>query len=384
MPKINQRLNGQNPLAYMGVDAGQPTDFITDTRDPLTSDYRNVFLGAWWLNTSTNALWYLVSLKSSSATWLKLSSAGQLITLTGNTGGPIMGDSARNINIVSGSSAFTITGNPGTNTLTITSNGTIGTQYDTDSGNAVPSAGVLNIVGGLNINTSGSGNTVIIKTPTLAEGIDYANSSHVFTSLSKGTNGQILIGATAGIPAWANITSAGGTVTITNSSNAIDLEVPGGSVGVTSGFSAYLSTTQTNVTGDGTQYLYKANTVIFDIGGSDYNPSTGIFTAPSTGYYFFGAYCQISNIPDPSMVYTANSYFVQLLSSTGATYQLSCRESEPLTQPTSNGGVTIISMTMHDTIKPAVTVGHTTKVISLVGGGGANPIVTTFFGYRLP
>lgn len=47
-------------------------------------------------------------------------------------------------------------------------------------------------------------------------------------SASKGTNGQILIGSTAGTPSWANVTSTGGTVSVTNGANTINLEVATG------------------------------------------------------------------------------------------------------------------------------------------------------------
>ena len=45
---------------------------------------------------------------------------------------------------------------------------------------------------------------------------------------SKGNNGQVLIGSTAGSPSWANITSLDNTVTITNGANTIDLSTSGG------------------------------------------------------------------------------------------------------------------------------------------------------------
>jgi hypothetical protein len=87
-------------------------------------------------------------------------------TLTGNTGGPVGPDGVGNINVV-GVNVITVDGNPGTFTETI--------------------------------------------------------------SLINGTNGQLLIGG--GVqPTWANLTSTGGTVLITNGPNSINLETSSGSL----------------------------------------------------------------------------------------------------------------------------------------------------------
>ena len=48
---------------------------------------------------------------------------------------------------------------------------------------------------------------------------------------SAGTNGQLLIGSTGASPLWANLTSVGGTVVITNAPNAINLEAAGTGAG---------------------------------------------------------------------------------------------------------------------------------------------------------
>lgn len=55
-------------------------------------------------------------------------------------------------------------------------------------------------------------------------------------------------------------------------------------------FSAYLTSTQASVTGDGTAYSIISDTELFDI-GSNYNHATGIFVAPVTAHYSFSAQC---------------------------------------------------------------------------------------------
>ena len=49
-------------------------------------------------------------------------------------------------------------------------------------------------------------------------------------------------------------------------------------------FLAYNSSTDSNVTGDETDYTVVCDTEVFDT-GADYNNSTGVFTAPETGKY---------------------------------------------------------------------------------------------------
>lgn len=53
-----------------------------------------------------------------------------------------------------------------------------------------------------------------------------------FMGSSKGTDGQVLIGSTAGSPAWADLT-AGANITITNAANSITIASSGGGGGIT-------------------------------------------------------------------------------------------------------------------------------------------------------
>ena len=86
---------------------------------------------------------------------------GNVRFLTGDAGGLVGPDGGDNINLLSGAD-LTITGNPGANTLTITLDGTISNTYTTDSGNAVPAANILNVLGSHGLNSTGAGNTVTV------------------------------------------------------------------------------------------------------------------------------------------------------------------------------------------------------------------------------
>ena len=93
--------------------------------------------------------------------------------------------------------------------MTIASTGAL-TLAAPDSGTALTISG-----GGL----TSTGTTML---SSLSAGVMQTNSSGVVSS-NNGTNGQLLIGG-GSAPAWANITSSGSTVTITNGANSINLE----------------------------------------------------------------------------------------------------------------------------------------------------------------
>lgn len=76
-----------------------------------------------------------------------------------------------------------------------------------DVGMASPAANILNMLGGSLTTTTAAGNTVTID-------------------VTNGANGQVIIGG-GSAPVWANITSLGGTITIINGANSIDLRRSG-------------------------------------------------------------------------------------------------------------------------------------------------------------
>ncbi len=156
------RRTGIDPLAYMGVEPSTPAQFVREGRNPTTSDYDGFIIGTVWIVRGTNAVWMLVDKADFIATWIQFTNniAG-VNTLTGNIGGAVP-PLAGNINVI-GATPYTFSGNPGLNTLTLDDNGTIATIYDTDSGIAIPSANILNVIGGTGVTVTGSGNTITIN-----------------------------------------------------------------------------------------------------------------------------------------------------------------------------------------------------------------------------
>jgi hypothetical protein len=145
-----------------------------------------------------------------------------------------------------------------------------------DSGVATPVGGDINVVGGTNINTSATGDELEINLDSSVTVTDvtggnlkvYANrleaqntngsvvlypngtgevqvknrtantvavygTSGALLESSALTNGQLLIGSTGNAPVAANLTSTGGSVTITNTAGGINLEAAGSSGGTT-------------------------------------------------------------------------------------------------------------------------------------------------------
>jgi hypothetical protein len=81
-----------------------------------------------------------------------------LVSDTGNTATTVAGS----VNVF-GTAGHIVTDGDNVNTFTIDIGGDIAATYTTDAGNAVPVASVLNVLGGLDINTAGAGNTVTVN-----------------------------------------------------------------------------------------------------------------------------------------------------------------------------------------------------------------------------
>ena len=142
----------------MGVNPVTPVPFVCRPFDPTPTDYANFILGTVWLNTTTEAIWWLVRKANFVSTWMQIAaSSGELSTLTGNNNIPVA-PLAGNINIVGDGTTINVVGDAATHTLTISALGTGITETLTgDTGVAIdPIAGNINVITGLSTLNAGA------------------------------------------------------------------------------------------------------------------------------------------------------------------------------------------------------------------------------------
>lgn len=260
----DRRLTGLHPLSYMGVRPTTPAQLKEARIDPKTAFFKFP-IGTQWINTLTDDVWILTNVVGEIATWTQMT-GGELTNVTdaGNAtavgdeidilgSGPLSTSGAGNT-VTLGFTAGTdgqliiadtggipawanLTSTGGTVTITNTANGinleaagvAAVTSFETDAGTATPIAGVIEILGGLNLDTSAATNVITIDMindpvfPSLGAGFIESSAGGVLSN-SEGTNGQLIIGATGAPGAWANLTSSGGTITITEGANTLNVE----------------------------------------------------------------------------------------------------------------------------------------------------------------
>lgn len=258
------------------------------------------------------------------------SSSSAVQTLTGNSGGAVSPDGAGNIDVLgNNSSGIDIAGTPASNLLTVVGLAASETQQGTVelATAAETTSGVSNSLGvhprGLNVRLG----------PQTSNGLMYGQggAGTNLNSLSEATNGQLPIGSTGNPPVLSTLTS-GTNISITNGAGSITINAEGNVSGPGSStdnalarwngvsgsvlqdstvlvtdvgemtnasqpaFLAFLGSNDNNATGNGTVYTLGGTTALTEIfdQGSDF-VTTGTFTAPVTGRYFFSLQIRASS-----------------------------------------------------------------------------------------
>lgn len=276
-----------------------------------------------------------------------------------------------------GTGAVTLTGvltGNGTSAVTastVTNHGVIiGAASNAVSSTAVGSTGQV-----LQANSSAdpSYSTATYPSSTTINRILYSSATNVVGQITTANNGALITNG-SGVPSIGTVPiAAGGTNATSMSTNTGIVKFDGTSL-VTSttakidSSNRYTNTSQpavqaqvnavvvNNVTGDGTTYTVIFDNVQFDQ-NSNYNNATGIFTAPVTGRYLFGA-----NVTMFGIIVT-NTNVLLNLNQVGKTNQLSNFNPFPIV----NGNTEV---TIHASTMVGMTAGDTFKVTIRVDGNG--------------
>lgn len=258
---------------------------------------------------------------------------GSLQTLSGDTGGVVTPNFSGDITIAGDGSILTTIGNLSFNTLTLElipgTNGQliIGSSSGYPEWATLTAGSGISITNGANsieisatssgvtltgdtggvVDPDGSGNFDLVGDGAILTTVGNLSANTMTFQLVPGSDGQLIIGATSGYPAWSTLT-AGPGITVTNGSNSIEIEA--------SGAHQY-----TQFTSDATP---TAIITITDISGGGYAVVTAQVSAAQTGgggsggnggggtiTFVAGNALQTGNVSEilgtPSIMFTATS-----------------------------------------------------------------------------
>lgn len=324
------KLDGSNPLSYMGVTPTQPPDLIIQKRQPATSD-TNFNLGTLWVigdstTVPSQEVWCLVGNKrATGSTWAQLfPGAGDGATSFPTDVGTAT-EAGGDLNIVGGTNINTAgAGNTVTvnldNAITLTGNITTTTgDVIVTAGDVMVTAGHIDILaGGLTSGTSISAGTFISATTNVISGAEVQASTGISTAggdivaTAGAVNAGTSVGAATTVTAGTGITSTTGNIVATAGAiNAGTTMTAGTGATVTTGD---LITTTGNVQTNGITFDGGTNTLDTYVARTAFTPVLS-FGGASTGITYAaqeGEYARIG-----SMVFV--SLFVELTSKGSAT-----------------------------------------------------------------
>jgi hypothetical protein len=135
---------------------------------------------------------------------------------------------------------------------------------------------------------------------------------------------------------------------------------------------AYLNTPVSNVTGNGTTYVIKFDTVLF---GSGYNTATGLYTVPVAGNYLLCGsfkYTTIINGANGNLATLNQSGFAYRISEYATT------ASKTLSNTFCTNGMNVVTAAAGDTLSMSAQLNNGSTASVGIAGGNA-PYISWFF-----
>lgn len=147
-----------------------------------------------------------------------------ILTITGNNAIPVGPDGAGNIDLL-GVDPISVDGNAGLNTLFVSvasaTTGQIGVVLLATDAEAIAGADTAKAIVPSSLSAKLGDQTQF--------GIAFGDGTNMpIQWTAAGTDGQLIIGATGAAPAFADLTSSGGTITITPGANTLNIDVASG------------------------------------------------------------------------------------------------------------------------------------------------------------
>lgn len=408
----------QNRQINYGVNTpgSNPAPVPFSTKKVLGSSDYSYNLGQLAYQDTTSS-WVIYNGNSS---WGAIAGGMFATSYAGNAGTAI--PSAHVLNVVGTAGQINVTGAGNTLTLSLTGGGTAVDSFAPDTGTnpvAPDAAGLISLKGQATpsisgIQVTGGTNSLSLSMLSPFEGdFSFTQSNVALAGTRKITvtnsdnssatsNAQVIAivgGASAGDP--ASIYNVNGVTTwstgIDNSDSDALVIAASATLGTSNtwrmsttgirnlplqpAFSAYNSVARTNVTGDGTIYTVIFDTSFFDQ-NSNYNATTGVFTAPVTGIYFFSANIGFSNLDvgDTEGVISINT---STASYSGALGNYGAMREGLTGSNTFEGSVTALSrLSAGDTVHVSVLVNGSTKTVT-VEANNATDYRTAFHGFLI-
>lgn len=348
---MSSQFPSNNPTGYVGILPTSPGQNWFRKRDPLPTDFKNYSIGDRWINTTLLSIWAMVGRSATAGFWAPLGGGGvaigslllddsNLVTAIGGTVS-LTGDSAKGV------STFM----PGLATaeITIADSSTIQKGVVILATNAEAIAGVDTTKAMTSDDVSAKLGPMTANSLLVGQGLGSA-----FTSVGPGVVGQALVSSGPGVdPQFTSNLVVGSTGIVTTPNQ--------------SGSSAYKSADSANQTGDLTPVQLVYDVEDYDL-RSEYDTATGIFTATAAGLYQINFAVLLKNLTAAHNVGNIQIYKgPALLPVLWWQYQFNPGASMDSASQYSAIGCAIVALAAGEVISTFVTVGGSTKTITIAG-----------------